>query len=153
VREFTPASDRPEDAVLLVQFGGRRYGLPLQSVERILPMALVQPLPDTGRDLLGMLNLHGEAVPVIDPRQRLGLGTPRVAADHRLVLVRAERERPHFLIWVDAVDDVISEAPDAMTSVPIGHTNPLAPRVLRVGDEMVPVLAPAALEPRSGPLR
>jgi chemotaxis signal transduction protein len=142
---------RAEYAVLLVQLGGRRYGLPLAAVERVLPMASVLALPDASQGLLGMLNLHGEVVPVIDPRRHLGLGSPRISPDHRLVLLGGGSCR--FLVWVDAVEEVVSEAASALTVVPTGPSNPLAPRVLRLGDEMVPVLAPSALEPRSGPGR
>ena len=146
---FSP-SVAAEHAVLLVQFGGRRYGLPLPTVERVLPMAYMLPLPDAGLGLLGMLNLHGEVLPVVDPRRRLGLGSPRVTPDHRLVLLSAGSR---FLLWVDAVDEVVSGGAEALTVVPAGQTSPLVPRVLRLGDEMVPVLSPAALEPRSGPTR
>jgi purine-binding chemotaxis protein CheW len=145
-----PVSTDAEHAVLLVQLGGRRYGLPLTMVERVLPMAYVLPLPDSGQGLLGMLNLHGEVLPVIDPRRRLGLGSPRIVPDHRLVLVHCGSR---FLLWVDAIDEVVSGGAEALTVVPAGQTSPLVPRVLRLGEEMVPVLAPAALEPRSGPAR
>src|SRR5438067_2680802 len=117
----TPQPLRLDDAILLVQFGGRRYGLPLHAVERVLPMAHVTTLPDTSDGLFGMLNIRGEALPVLDPRRRLGLGTPRVSVDHRLVLLRSNRR---FLLWVDAVEEVVAETADALTAVPAGLANP-----------------------------
>ena len=45
-------------AMLLIRLGERHYGLPLDAVERIMPMAQVLALPDTGDGLLGMLNLQ-----------------------------------------------------------------------------------------------
>ena len=132
-------------AVLLVRIGEQQYGLPLASVERVLPMAYVMPLPDSGVGLMGMLNLHGNVVSVIDPRTRLGLSSPPMAAEHRLVCLRA---RAPYLMWVDSVDGVVPIADGELSDVP-GQTNgPLVPQVLRVGDAIVPVLAPTALEPR-----
>ena len=131
-------------AVLLVRLGEGSFGLPLAAVERVLPMAAILPLPDTGSGLLGMLNLHGEILPVVDPRPRLGLPSPRVAPEQRLVKMRANVP---FLLWVDGVAEVIEEA-NALSSVPAQHANPIVPRVMRLGDAMIPMLGPAALEPR-----
>ncbi|TME40602.1 MAG: hypothetical protein E6I75_04285 [Chloroflexi bacterium] len=110
-------------AVLLVRLGERQYGLPLAIVERVLPMAAVLQLPDSDEGLLGVLNLHGEILPVMDPHQRLGLARPVLAAEQRLVLLRSYTR---FL----------------------QHTSPTITRVLRLGESIVPVLAATALEPR-----
>lgn len=45
---------------------------PLSSIERVLPLVQWQPLPGGAAFLRGLLNLHGEAVPVIDLAERLG---------------------------------------------------------------------------------
>jgi chemotaxis signal transduction protein len=142
---MTAGDSRTADAVLLVRLAERQYGLPLASVERVLPMAQVAQLPDTGDGLLGMLNLHGQVLPVVNPHPRLGLPAPRIAANHRLVLVRATAP---FLLWVDDVDEVVSVAADELSSVPAQQASPVVPRVLRLGEVIVPVLAPSALEPR-----
>ncbi|HEV7666735.1 MAG TPA: chemotaxis protein CheW [Chloroflexota bacterium] len=147
ISDESPSLIGPVDraaAVLLVKIGQRRYGLPLTAVERVLPMAFVLTLPDTDHGLLGMLNLHGQALPVIDPHQRLGLPTPKLSLDHRLILMRSSVP---FLLWVEEVDEVVESGADAMSAVPAPDSNGIVPRVLRLGDELVPVLAPAALEP------
>ncbi len=131
-------------SLLLVKLGERQYGLPLACVQRVLPMAFVLGLPSAGDGLLGMLNLHGQVLPVIDPHLRLGLPSPRLTADHRLVLLLANAP---FLLWVDEVDEVVTAATDALSDVPGQQASPLVPQVLRLGDSIVPVLAPASLEP------
>jgi len=136
-------------AMLLIRLGERQFGLPLEAVERIMPMAHVLSLPDTGDGLLGMLNIHGNVLPVIDPHPRLGLPSPRLAAEQRLVLLRASVP---FLLWVDDVEEVVVTGADGLSVVPAQQSSPLVARVLRLGETIVPVLAPAALEPR-GPLR
>jgi chemotaxis signal transduction protein len=139
----------PADAVLLVQLGERRFGLPLAAVERVLPMAALVQLPDSAQGLIGVLNLHGDIVPVIDPRPRLGLPTPAIDAEQRLVLIRGNAR---FLLWVDAIDEVVPSA-NAMSTVPGQQVNPLVSRVIRLGETILPVLAPAVLEPRTGVAR
>jgi chemotaxis signal transduction protein len=140
-----PATAEQSYAVLMITLGDRRFGLPLESVERVMPMAHVLSLPGSGDGLLGMLNVHGQILPVVDAHPRLGLPSPHPDAGQRLVLVRA---RAQFLLWVDGVDEVVVGAADAVSSVPAQQASPLVSRVLRLGDAIVPVLAPAALEPR-----
>jgi chemotaxis signal transduction protein len=141
---YTPAATERTDAVLLVKLDGRQYGLPLVCVGRVLPMAHVVSLPGSRDGVLGMLNLHGQVLPVIDPRPRLGLASPSLAPDHRLVLILGEAP---FLLWVDEVDEVVTAAPEAITVVGTQQGNPLVATILRLGDSIVPVLAPSALEP------
>jgi purine-binding chemotaxis protein CheW len=143
------ASTEQASAMLLIRLGERQFGLPLEAVERIMPMAQVLSLPDTGDGLLGMLNIHGQVLPVIDPHPRLGLPSPRLAVEQRLVLLRASVP---FLLWVDDVEEVVISGADGLSVVPAQQNSPLVARVLRLGETIVPVLAPAALEPR-GSLR
>ena len=127
-------------AVLLVQLGGRRYGLRLADIERVLPMAAVVPLPDASQSLWGVLNVHGDVLPVVDPRPRLGLTTPTPHPDHRLVLLAGERR---CLLWVDAVEEVATVDPEAISAVgDFGCAAPaLVTDVVRLPDGLVPVLA------------
>ena len=138
-----------QDAVLVVHLAGRRFGLPLSQVERVLPMAAVLALPETSEGLIGVLNLHGEIVPVLDPRPRLGLPTPKMQAEHSLVLLSGAAR---FLMWVDSIEEVVA-ATDALATVPAQQATPLVPSVMRLGDELVPILAPNVLGPRSGVAR
>jgi chemotaxis signal transduction protein len=131
--------------VLLVRVGERRFGLPLGCVERVLPMAEVLSLPGSGVGLLGMLNLHGQVLPVVDPHPPLGAVGPHIEVEHRLVLLKGGHGR--FLVWVDEVIDVVSGIADAASAVAAQQATPIIERVLRLGDDMIPVLAPDALEP------
>lgn len=70
----------------------RRYALTLGSVVRVLRRPAVVPLPRAPGIVLGVLDLAGEWVPVLDVRQRFGLPPQRPRAADHLVLARA-RER------------------------------------------------------------
>jgi chemotaxis signal transduction protein len=132
----------PDQAVLVVHVADQRFGLPLASVERVVPMAYVQRLPGSSNGFIGALNIHGDVLPVVDPRPRLGLSTPQMLAEHCLVLVAAESR---FLIWVDLVDDVVA---DATGGASMAEPGSIVSRVMRLQDALLPVLSPAALDPR-----
>lgn len=132
------------ETVLVIRLGERQYGIPIGAVERVLPMAYVSPLPDSNDSLLGMLNLRGQVLPVLNPRPLLGLPDRAPAAEHRLVLLSSTTR---FLVWVDTVEEVVACTPESLSDVPSKQANSLVRAVLRLGDAIVPVLAPAALEP------
>lgn len=145
-----PAASAPEPvvttshAVLLLKLGGQPYGLPLTQVERVLPMASVLRLPDQASGMLGVLNVHGTVLPVIDPRPRLGIPSPTWRPDQRLVAVATPSQR--FLLWVDAVEDVADHAPEAVSAVGSPQANRLTTCVLQREGELVPILSAVALQ-------
>ncbi len=59
--------------IIVFRLDGRRYGLRLGAVERVVrTVALARP-PEGARDVHGVVNLQGRIVPVLDLRSRLGL--------------------------------------------------------------------------------
>lgn len=89
---------------LLVLLEDIQLALPLALIERVERMPAFSPLPGAPRDVTGMINLAGEAVPVADPRRRLGLAPRPQRLDDRLVLVRTDRRR--MALWVDETGEV-----------------------------------------------
>src|SRR3989304_5552038 len=71
VAERSPNAGSPMRLVLFA-LDGQRYGLPLARVERALPMVAVAPLPKAPAIALGVINLHGQVIPVLDVGRRLG---------------------------------------------------------------------------------
>ncbi|MDP2809057.1 MAG: CheW domain-containing protein [Rhodocyclaceae bacterium] len=80
----------PSYQFLFATAGGCRFCLRLGDVERLLPLMQIQPVPDAPPYLAGIMNLAGEAVPVIDLARRLGLGdSPAYHLDNPVLLARA----------------------------------------------------------------
>jgi purine-binding chemotaxis protein CheW len=100
--------------LLAFRLGEQRYGLPLQAVERVLPMVAIAPLPQAPRIVLGMVNFHGEVVPVVDVRRRLDLPPREYGLDSWLLVVRTSRRV--LALPVDAVEGVVPVTPDRVTS-------------------------------------
>ena len=146
----SPVASAPEPvatsrhAVLLLKLGGRRYGLPLTQVERVFPMAALLRLPDQSIGVLGVLNVHGTVLSVVDPRPRLGIPSPAWTTDQRLIVLSTPSQR--FLLWVDAVEDVTDHAPEAISAVGSPDPNRLATHVLQRDGELIPILSAVALQ-------
>jgi chemotaxis-related protein WspB len=73
--------------VLVFHIGRERYALPLARVDRVLPAARLQELPGAPDYVRGLLNLHGEPVPVVDLSRLAGTPPDEVRYDTRILLV------------------------------------------------------------------
>ncbi|KQZ30526.1 chemotaxis protein CheW [Duganella sp. Root1480D1] len=72
--------------VLVFHIGPDRYGLPLRQVRRVLPLLELKGIPLAPDSVAGLLNLHGDPIPVID-LSRIGGGAPsRQHFDTRIVV-------------------------------------------------------------------
>jgi purine-binding chemotaxis protein CheW len=133
--------------LLLLRIGQRRYALPAEAVERVERMAALIPLPDAPPGVAGVLNLRGALLPVVDPRPRLGMPTPGADPSQHLVVVAAEGR---YLLWVDGVDRIVRPPSVGSGSIALGAGRAVVASMVRLDDETVPVLSPAALDP--GPI-
>jgi purine-binding chemotaxis protein CheW len=79
----------------------QRYGVPVAVTERVLPMVAISPLPGAPHAALGVINLHGDVVPVLDVRRRLGLAAREYGPAARLLVARSR-----LRVVALAVDDV-----------------------------------------------
>jgi purine-binding chemotaxis protein CheW len=120
---LTDTHSPSEIPLLFVHLADQRFGVPLAQVERVMPLAHFLPLPGQADEVVGMFNLHGDVLPVLDVRPRFGITTPPLHAEHSLLLLSGERR---VLVWVDRVDDVSD-------GVALG-------RVARLGDVLLPLL-------------
>ncbi|XLZ72406.1 chemotaxis protein CheW [Massilia sp. SR12] len=72
--------------VLVFHIGADRYGLPLRQVRRVLPLLELKGVPLAPDSVAGLMNLHGEPVPVIDLARISGGAPSRQHFDTRIVL-------------------------------------------------------------------
>ncbi|HEY6725582.1 MAG TPA: chemotaxis protein CheW [Polyangiaceae bacterium] len=64
----------------------QRFGLPIQSVDVVVPVAELAPLPESAPWVVGALNHHGTSIVVVDVRQRFE-GEPHVIASSELIVI------------------------------------------------------------------
>lgn len=101
-----------------------RYALRLPVVERVLPMVAVSPLPKAPAVALGVINLHGTVVPVLDIGRRLGLRPREYGLTAHLLVARTSGRIVAFPVdEVLGVSEVAAEAitPPAAILPGIGH--------------------------------
>ncbi|MER3438776.1 MAG: hypothetical protein C4346_14950 [Chloroflexota bacterium] len=136
-------TELPREPVQCVIFraGGCRHALPIEAVREILmPAGSLNPASGAPPGVLGLMQVRGAALPVIDLARRLDLGRAEPTPDGRLVVVVAGGEMAALL--VDDVDEVVTVPPAGFELVHLPGGS--AHLVLKRHDSLVGWLDPAA---------
>lgn len=86
-----PPAAPPASAILEVlefRLATERYALESRYVESVHPLRDLTPLPCTPAFILGVVNIHGRILPVIDLKKFFGLPERGLTDLHRVILVR-----------------------------------------------------------------
>jgi len=87
----------------------QKFGLDLSRVERIVRALEITPLPEAPSEILGVINIEGEIVPVVNSRRRLSLPEREIElSDHFIVANGPEKS---LALVADKVEPVL-EVPE-----------------------------------------
>jgi purine-binding chemotaxis protein CheW len=117
-QQANSATAAPEEAAqyLTVNLGNEEYGVDILAVREIRGWTPVTRIPQAPGYVLGVLNLRGAIVPVLDLRLRFGLAREEYSATTVTVIVMVNGRQ--FGVVVDAVSDVVEVAPGDVRPVP-----------------------------------
>ena len=108
-----PLAARASDLALLVfELDTQAYALPIRQVRRALRAVAIAPLPGAPAIVLGIVDLAGTVMPVIDMRRRLGHQPRRLRLSDHIIYAHTRR-RPVALL-VDKTTGVIDAPPEAV---------------------------------------
>lgn len=83
---------------------GETHGIPISIVHEIIRLAEITPVPRTAEYVLGVVNLRGKIVPVVDVRRRLGIEPAEMGPSSRIIVVDSQAGVVGLL--VDSVSQV-----------------------------------------------
>lgn len=83
----------------------RRFGLALSAVDRVVRMVEIAVLPKAPEIVLGIVNVRGSVIPVIDIRKRFRLPERQLALRDQIII--AHTARRSIALAVDAVIAVL----------------------------------------------
>jgi purine-binding chemotaxis protein CheW len=109
------------------EIGDELYGIPITDVAEIREPLPITPLPPNGapQHVLGLINLRGTILPVIDLRRRFDFPIHPAHPDNRLLILRG----PGYLValWIEAVH--------GLARLPLTAFQPAPPKVARLDSE------------------
>lgn len=101
-------SGSDHEEFLTFRLGEQEFGVPIQQVQGIQGWDKVTEIPETPPHVLGVIDLRGTVVPIIDLRRRLGFQQCEFGTTTVVIVVKVEdegTERTYGLV-VDAVSEV-----------------------------------------------
>jgi len=99
------ASEDPILQWVTFRLAGETYGVNVMQVQEVLRYTEIAPVPGAPHYVIGIINLRGNVVTVIDTRNRFGLTPGEVTDNTRIVIIEAEKNVVGIL--VDSVAEVV----------------------------------------------
>lgn len=106
--EVEVRKDQMNDEVLqwvTFQLEEETYGINVMQVREVLRYTEIAPVPGAPDYVLGIINLRGSVVTVIDTRSRFGLMQGEITDNTRIIVIESERQVIGIL--VDSVAEVV----------------------------------------------
>ena len=136
--------------LITFRLGQETYALPVESIMRIVPMVTITPLPDAqhGDPVAGVINVRGQAVPVVDLRRHVGLEQALYLLHTPIILAQIGQGTVGLV--VDEVLDVLGLAsselipPDKILPEGLGRA-PVLDALVLVSGHIAPLLDPEHL--------
>jgi purine-binding chemotaxis protein CheW len=102
--------------IVVIRCGVVLCGLPISRVREIVLVPAIAPVPESDDAILGIINLRGRILPVLDLGQRLGVSRGPDDRSGRIVVVEQDAEHQLGLL-VDEASEVL-RIPDTSLSPP-----------------------------------
>jgi purine-binding chemotaxis protein CheW len=96
--------------------GRETYGVDIFVVREIVKAQEITAVPGASDYVLGIINLRGKIISVVDLAQRLGLGKSKIDRGSRILVIDLEEFTVGFL--VDAATEVLKLAPESIEAAP-----------------------------------
>lgn len=98
------------------------YAIDVLQVQEVLKVAEIAPVPGVPNYILGIINLRGDVVTVIDGRRRMGLPDQAPTDQSRIVVIDVDKQNVGIL--VDSVAEVVQIASKDIDPAPaVGNDN------------------------------
>lgn len=104
------------DQWVTFRLGDETYGIIVMQVQEVLRIPDIAPVPGSADYVIGIINLRGNVVTVIDTRHRFGLPPRELDDSSRIVVI--ETESQIIGILVDSVAEVVELTASEIESAP-----------------------------------
>ena len=124
-----------EGKYLTFALGSEEYGIEILKVREIICYTEITAVPQTPHYVMGVINLRGQVIPVIDLRSKFGMDTTDVTEQTCIIVVEVGDGRSVIKtgIIVDGVREVLDIAGDKIESPPRFDTSVNTDFILGMG--------------------
>jgi len=97
--------EEPQRQFVLFHLDDTEFAVPIEQVVRVVPLTKSTRVPRAPAFLEGVINLHGDIVPVVDLKKRFRLTPSPYDEEARIIVVQVDGE--HLGLIVDAVAEIL----------------------------------------------
>ena len=129
-------ADAPRRSLVVFTLDNQRYALPLERVSRAIRVVAITPLPEAPAIVLGIIDLGGVVIPVIDTRARFNHPARGVRLSDHLTV--ADTGMRTVALLVDESMGVMDASPECL--VPAGDILPgleVIEGAVKLGDGLI----------------
>lgn len=101
-------------SLILFKIEENQFALHLESVERVIHAVFITELPKSPDVIIGVINLEGEIIPVVNLRKRFNIKSKDIHPNDQFII--AHTESRVVALVVDKVGDVIEKATNEIIS-------------------------------------
>ncbi len=91
--------------LVVFRLDGQKYALRLAVVERVIPSLEITPLPKAPAIVLGVINIEGNVIPVVNVRKRLNFKEREMQLADQIIIARTSKRS--IALLVDEVTGLI----------------------------------------------
>jgi len=95
------------DQFVIFTIDEQKFALPVTVVSRIVRAVEITPVPNAPENILGVINVQGEPVPVFNMRKLFNMPAKKLKLSHRIIFVRISNRVISFI--ADKVLDVTTK--------------------------------------------
>ena len=116
----TAAGQASGGKFLTFTLGNEEYGVPVLKVREIIKVMDITQVPQVPPHVLGVINLRGKVIPVIDLRRKFGFAATEYTERTCIIVVDVELAPVRVMmgIVVDSVSEVLNVAESEMEETP-----------------------------------
>jgi purine-binding chemotaxis protein CheW len=101
------------------RIGEQTFGVSVSEIHDVFRPASMTPVPLSGPEIAGVLNLRGRIVTAIDARSRLGLKSDEKTKTKQALAIGVERGGESFGLMIDAIGEVVRIDETALEQNPV----------------------------------
>lgn len=138
------------DQYITFKLAGEQYAINVSQVREVLDVSHITRIPGAPEFVRGVVNVRGQAIPVVDLRQRFGLPPAESTIHSRILVMELDCEGGQAVVggMADSVHEVIELTASELIEAPkLSASTSISESILgmgRRGDEFLIVLEASA---------
>ncbi|WP_337266072.1 chemotaxis protein CheW [Oryzifoliimicrobium ureilyticus] len=133
--------NQADKELIAFRIGDQEFCVDIMSVREIRGWTPATPMPHAPADVVGVINLRGAVLPIMDLSARLGMGFSQPTPRH--VIIVAQTRRKVVGLLVEAVSDILTITQDNIQPTPdvaSDFVRQLAKGILSIENRMICLL-------------